>query len=295
MQSGSFSAAAQELHVAQTALGVQVRNLEETLGTQLLERHAKGVRPTAAGRLMNHYAVEILAHMDEAQKAVTALGSDVKPVVKIGITPSLMRVVGDDILMELQNSMQGVVLEIVEHLTVVQMQMLERGELHCALCYPLTPNPKLKQWPLLEEQMYFLQSPDECQQSGPITFSDALSHELATIGQSQSISETLRAMAARMGHEINVTYEVQSVRAVKNIVQKGAAATIMPYGAALGEIEKGQLKARPIISPPITRTLMFLYSREEEYRLRTPQFEEFIKTIARRINCADGPITRLLI
>jgi LysR family nitrogen assimilation transcriptional regulator len=295
VQSGSFSAAAKELHVAQTALGVQVKNLEERLGTQLLERHSKGVRPTAAGRLLNQYAVEIIAHIEEAKKAVRALGDDAKPVIRIGITPSLMRVVGDDILMELQNTVQGVSLELIEQLTVVQMQLLERGELDCALCYALNPDPALKQWHLLEEQLYFLQAPEDVQQDGPIEFADAISHDLATVGQGDSVCQTLRMIAARMGKQINVTYEVQSIRAVKNIVQKRAAATVMPYGAAAGEIEKGRIVARPIVSPPVVRTLMLLYPREEEYRLRSAPFEELIKAIAWRVERAEGPMTRLLI
>lgn len=293
--SGSFSAAAQELHIAQTALGVQVRNLEEQLGTKLLERHSKGVRPTAAGRLLDQHAIEILAHLEEAKNAVRALSAEEKPVIRIGVTPSLMRVVGDDILMELQNAVEGFTLEIVEQLTVVQLQLLERGELSCALCYAQNPDPKLRQWHLLEEQLYFLQSPQRSTETGPIEFTEAISHDLATVGQDESVCKTLLKIAARMDRQIKVVYEVQSIRAVKNIVQKGVAATVMPYGAAAGEIEKGQLIARPIISPPVVRTLMFLYPREEEARLRSPQFAEFIETIAHRVQMAEGPLTRLLI
>lgn len=281
--------------MAQTALGVQIRNLEEDLGTPLLKRHSKGVRPTAEGRLLNQYAVEILSHLDEAKHAVQALGRQDKPVIRIGITPSLMRVVGDDILMELQNSVQGVSLEMIEQLSFSQVEMLERGELQCALCFPADPDPALVQWHLLEEQLYFLQAPEESLGDGPISFEEVIQHGLATAGSKDSISRMVREIATRMGRVVNVIYEVQSIRAVKNIVQKGAAATVMPYGAAAGEIEKGQLVARPIQSPPVVRTLMLLSKRNDEFQLHTPAFQNFIRTVAQRVQEAEGPMTRLLI
>jgi LysR family transcriptional regulator, nitrogen assimilation regulatory protein len=46
---GNISRAAQDLNVAQTALGIQIRNLEEELGVILLERHSRGVAASAAG------------------------------------------------------------------------------------------------------------------------------------------------------------------------------------------------------------------------------------------------------
>ncbi|WP_212524358.1 LysR family transcriptional regulator [Actibacterium sp. MT2.3-13A] len=295
IESGSISAAAEELHVAQTALGIQVRNLEEELGVTLIERHSRGIRATPSGELMHQYAVNILAHIDEAKRAVRSLGRSDRTVVKMGVTPSLMRVVGDDIVMELQDAVPEVSLKVVEELSFVQMQLLEQGELHCALSYAFDPDPKYSRWPLLEEELYCLNSPGEGVNTDPIPFSEMLDRDLATTGRWDSVCRTLEAMAARIGKRLNVAYEVQSIRAVKNLVQKGAALTVMPYGAAAGEIQKGTLIARPIVAPPVVRTLLFLYSKESEYLVETPHFRDFIHTIARRMHEADGPMTRLLL
>ncbi|MGO1847015.1 MAG: LysR family transcriptional regulator, partial [Halomonas sp.] len=49
VETGSITAASRKVHVAQPALTRQMRLLEEDLGTQLLDRHARGVRLTVAG------------------------------------------------------------------------------------------------------------------------------------------------------------------------------------------------------------------------------------------------------
>src|SRR6266850_638962 len=57
---GSFTRAAAELHVSQPALSQQIRQLEETLGAQLLDRSGRVVRPTDTG----------LVYIDHARRAV---------------------------------------------------------------------------------------------------------------------------------------------------------------------------------------------------------------------------------
>jgi LysR family transcriptional regulator, nitrogen assimilation regulatory protein len=52
VDAGSFSRAAATIHVAQPALTHQIHELEEKLGVVLLQRSARGVRPTAAGEVL---------------------------------------------------------------------------------------------------------------------------------------------------------------------------------------------------------------------------------------------------
>jgi len=61
---GSFSAAAQRLDLTQPAVSLQVRQLEKRLGTPLVERAGRVLRPTAAG-------AELLAHVGRIDAAVS--------------------------------------------------------------------------------------------------------------------------------------------------------------------------------------------------------------------------------
>ncbi|MFK4121499.1 LysR family transcriptional regulator [Streptomyces longwoodensis] len=87
---GSLSAAATELHHTQSAVSRQIAGLERQFGVSLVERHARGVRPTPAGEVFRRHAVATLNEADRAVRAVRDVrdGRGDRPLA-IGATPSL--------------------------------------------------------------------------------------------------------------------------------------------------------------------------------------------------------------
>jgi DNA-binding transcriptional LysR family regulator len=71
--SGSVTAAAANLGYTPSAISQQVTALEKQAGTALLERVGRGVRPTAAGRLLTEHAATISKHVAEAETALADL------------------------------------------------------------------------------------------------------------------------------------------------------------------------------------------------------------------------------
>ncbi|MFE2581438.1 LysR family transcriptional regulator [Streptomyces sp. NPDC059378] len=89
-RAGSLSAAAAELHHTQSAVSRQIAGLERQLGVPLVERHARGVRPTPAGEVFRRHALATLDEADRAVRAVREVRDGVweRPLA-IGATPSL--------------------------------------------------------------------------------------------------------------------------------------------------------------------------------------------------------------
>lgn len=87
---GSLSAAAAELNHTQSAVSRQIAGLERQLGVSLVERHARGVRPTPAGEVFRRHALATLNEADRAVRAVRDVRDGVsdRPLA-IGATPSL--------------------------------------------------------------------------------------------------------------------------------------------------------------------------------------------------------------
>ena len=86
---GSFSKAADRLHIAQPALSRQIRLLESELKAALFIRHGRGVRLTDAGTLFLDRASGILRQIEQARADVAAEAGDVSGEVSIGVPPSV--------------------------------------------------------------------------------------------------------------------------------------------------------------------------------------------------------------
>ena len=85
----NVSRAALKLHVSQPALSRQITDLEEELGFKLLERSAKAVRLTAAGRVFMGEARAVLQRADEAVQAARRIAVGASGELHVGYAPSL--------------------------------------------------------------------------------------------------------------------------------------------------------------------------------------------------------------
>src|SRR4051812_21594584 len=70
VEHGSFSAAADELHLAQPSLSEQIRRLEAELGVALFHRVRRGLALTEAGRVLRPHAERTLAEAEAARESV---------------------------------------------------------------------------------------------------------------------------------------------------------------------------------------------------------------------------------
>ncbi|RYF62701.1 MAG: LysR family transcriptional regulator, partial [Comamonadaceae bacterium] len=81
---GSVSMAAEEMHLTQPAVSIQMAALEVAAGTPLIQRSGRGIRLTEAGRLLAGYAARVLALWEEADEQMTTLQGVFAGTLRIG-------------------------------------------------------------------------------------------------------------------------------------------------------------------------------------------------------------------
>src|SRR5262249_25004719 len=86
VEAGSFSRAAATIHVAQPALSQQIAELEEQLGVTLLQRSARGVRPTPSGEALYREASAILRQIEQLPGIVRSTGGEIEGAVGVGMS-----------------------------------------------------------------------------------------------------------------------------------------------------------------------------------------------------------------
>jgi DNA-binding transcriptional LysR family regulator len=92
VETGSFTAAAERCHTAQSALSHQVASLERHLGTQLFDRSGRSVRLTAAGRSLLPVARQILRDMTGIRAELRSIDGLIRGPLRIGATQTAMQV-----------------------------------------------------------------------------------------------------------------------------------------------------------------------------------------------------------
>jgi LysR family transcriptional activator of nhaA len=98
VKEGGVSAAARHLHVTQSTISTQVRELERALGHPLLERKGRRVVATPAGRIALRYADEIMALGRELQSALDS-GADGGPLaLRVGVSDVVPKLVAHQAL-----------------------------------------------------------------------------------------------------------------------------------------------------------------------------------------------------
>ena len=83
IESGSFSYAASQNFVTQSAVSQQVRSLEEKYDCRLIERGRAGVKPTAAGQILYTSSKEIVRKFLELENRLREIGSVIAGSIRV--------------------------------------------------------------------------------------------------------------------------------------------------------------------------------------------------------------------
>lgn len=129
-------AAMQRLHVSQPSLSRQIRDLEDEIGVQLLERTAKSVKLTEAGRAFLNEARAILKHTDEAVAKVRAIAGKGETELHIGDWPLATGRIMPALLRAYQQAMPGVKVKVHDWAVEKNIAGVRDGRLQVAIILP---------------------------------------------------------------------------------------------------------------------------------------------------------------
>ncbi|WP_411507646.1 LysR family transcriptional regulator [Brucella anthropi] len=284
---GNITRAAEQLNLAQTALGIQIRNLEDSLQVQLLDRHSRGVSATAAGKFLYERAIEILQKVEETRRDLIALGGE-RTRIRFGATPSILKLIGMELLLGANEQLPGVALEVVEELSFLLVDALERGELDYVLAYDIEASSGIRRIAVMEEELLHVSASTACPQSGDITFREAVAGDLALVSNRDIIWRRVDETASRLSVDLKIAYQVQSNESLKTLVLHGLAQSIMPYGIVAEEVKNGQIAARRITRPPVKRTLYFAHPAHRSFA-DEHVFLDLVHRMAGRLITELGP------
>ncbi|MDB5729100.1 MAG: putative oxidative stress regulatory protein OxyR [Noviherbaspirillum sp.] len=255
VEARNITRAAEQLNVAQPALGLKIRQLEEMLGVPLLHRHSRGVDPTPAGQLLYKRAYAVFNMLEETRAEVAMFGQQACRHLVLGLTPSLVVLVGAEAVVKARVGLRNVTLSLREEPSFKLADAVGNREIDIALAYAVAERPGIHLTPVLREELLLVTRPDQAPAEETVTLEQALNREIAHGGKRDAGRCTVEAAASERGIPFKVACEMQSIAGIREMALRGMAATILPYGSVARELASGQLAVRRIVEPTLSQTL----------------------------------------
>jgi DNA-binding transcriptional LysR family regulator len=230
---GSISATAEALSYTQSAVSQQIATLEAETGMALLERHPRGVTLTAAGQALVGHAEGILAGLEAAESALSAIAGLRGGRLRMASFPTAGATLMPLAIATFRASYPDVELTLAEGEPEEIVPRLHAGELDLALLFEfageIPPQSDMTRVELLEDPM-FLALPREHRLAARqrIRLED-LQHEawVQTSSSSPCAREVVRSCHAA-GFEPNVAFESDDYQTVQGLVAAGVGVALIP-------------------------------------------------------------------
>jgi DNA-binding transcriptional LysR family regulator len=263
---GSFSAAAEALSYTQSAVSQQIAALEREAGSQLVERSARGVKLTEAGRALVGHADAILARLADAEEELHAINGLRGGRLRLAAFPSACATLMPLAVARFRERHPGVELSLRPAEPGDGLALLRAGESDIALAIettfasPRTAHDDVDALPLLDDPMYIM-LPRDHPMAGRARLKLAdLAHEswmIGTVGTCPDTSIFLRACGIE-GFEPYIAFNLDDYNAIQGFVAAGMGVSFIPDLALINvhdDIVIRSFGARPPVRRIVALTL----------------------------------------
>lgn len=297
-ETGHFTKAAAQLHVAQPTLSRQISTLEAELGSELFNRARGNITLTAAGETLLPIASRMLADAERIRFQMHELAGLRRGRVRLGAPPSMCVSVVAEVVEPYHQEYPGVDLHLRESGSHHLLNELVGGTLDLALVVASEHDPSsaesLDHTPLLVEELVVISADGH-------VFADYAENgltlrQLADIPQivfSDSYDLRAATMNAYQQHDLtpNVVLEGAEMDAVLRFVERGLGVAVVPATVLL---DRPGLTSRRLTEPSLTRTIALAHRKDVSLSKAAETMHAMIVSIAHEL-AEQSPAIRSLI
>lgn len=248
---GSLSRASLRLNVPQPTLSRHLGALEADLGAPLFHRTGRGAELTAFGRSFLDSFAPILNDIDQRRAELVASLAQESGLVRLGIPPQIGRSIGASIVTEFNRRCPQAQLQLVEAFSGLLAEWIEDGTLDMAVLYDTKRSAHLAVSPLLNEQVYLVETGDRSDPFLPdsVALSQIDTARLLLPSLGQGMRRAVEQAFAEAQVPLTCAMQIDSVATMKELVETAGFCALLPYGAMHRELVQGRLRAAPVLEP----------------------------------------------
>jgi LysR family transcriptional regulator, transcription activator of glutamate synthase operon len=222
----SFTQAALDLHIAQSALSQQIGRLERELGVELLRRTTRRVEVTEAGELVLARARRALAEVDCLRADLDALQGLVRGTLRLGGVPPIGPVHPAALIADFSRAHPGVAITVREDVAFRLLGLLRDGDLD--LVFALVDPSAFEEVDgvrLVDEELVFIAHLDHpLARARRVRLEQLAGEGLVVYGAGSALRD---AQLARVP-EGRIVAEANELETVRELVARGLGVALMP-------------------------------------------------------------------
>lgn len=276
VEEGSFSKAAEKLHITQPAISKRIAMLESSLDTLLFDRIGKDVQLTQSGKILLMEAKKIISAMNDCKTAIQNLNTNIEGVLKLGVSHHIGLHRLPPYLEKYSRLYPNVQLKISFVDSEKAYQLIQNGELEIALA-TLAPTkmPNIAQSTLWNDPLSFVVSGNhplaKLNESRPLTLSELSKFHAILPDMNTYTGQLIQNLFSSEHEEITIYIETNYLETIKMMVSIGLGWTVLPRTM----LDK-KLRGLQVNTCPISRNLGYIY---HESRTRSNAAKSLISNL----------------
>lgn len=286
VEAGSATSAADALHVAPTAISMQLAQLEAHLGGELFDRSRRPMELTSLGKYFYPRAKELLSHAGRLDDEARGIASGQRGWLGIGFVRSVSYSVLPAAVRRFRQSCPDVHLDLVEALSEYQPERLRQGRIDVGISRfigPLEPNPDLDCAVVLDEPFVAaVPAGDPLAKQRSVTAAELSRLPFIHYPKDERspFGQQLLSALKRAGGAPRVAHEAIEIHTALALVGAGLGATLV--GRSTSKNNRRDVRFIPVADLDLRTKLVMLTRAGEDNRLVETFREALSKSSGRR-------------
>lgn len=273
---GHFGRAAQACAISQPALSVQIRELEESLGTELFERSARQVRLTNFGEEFADRVRGILRSVDELGELARASRDHLVGRLRIGVIPTIAPYLLPEIITDLTASNSNIDIQIRESLTPILVRELADGRLDAAIVALPVSEPSLTEVSLFEENFVLVRPVAD--EGKPVPgHEDLREMKLLLLEEGHCFRDQALSFCNIQSSRPREMLDASSLATLVQMVGAGLGVTLIPEMAIAVETRSAPVSIAHFRNPQPSRTIGMIWRKTSPLAKQLGQISEVVR------------------
>jgi DNA-binding transcriptional LysR family regulator len=280
-EKGSFSHAAQALHMTQPAVTMQVQSLEDYFGVKLFHRSTKKIELSEAGRALLPYAKRSIDLVRETEVAMSKFTHMVEGRLQLGASLTVGEYILPRLLGPFNKEYPNVSVSMKVMNTTQILEEILNHQLTFGLVEAPVHHPDVHTEAVLSDELkLILPANHPLVEQERITIEDVLQYPFVLREKGSGTRQVMEDELQRRGLDasfMKIVMELGSTGAVKSAVEAGLGISILSQSSVKHEAALGILKVRTIDGIAFTRSFYSIYLNSTLLPISAVSFLTFLR------------------